>query len=122
MYVYSEEKQQFGGSSNSGEANLNTITENSSNLTNNDLIKNTRKYNESLLNILDDYESKYKSKQEGSNKREIRYKSKFNLLKKLNNYDESKINNKVIKELVKLIKKHWDLESIISVLMERKIF
>ena len=109
MYVYSEQNKQIGGSSsNSVEENLETITEISSGLSNNNLIKNTRKYNESLLNILGNYESKYKYKQEGSNKREIRYKSKYNLFKKMVNYDESKINNIVIKELIKLIKKHWD--------------
>ena len=97
MYIYSEQNQ-----------HLETTSDSSSSLSNNNLLKNTRKYDESLLDILNGYESKYKYKQEGSNKREIRYISKYNLLKKLSNYNESKINNIVIKELVKLIKKHWN--------------
>ena len=103
IYIYSEQNQKGGSSSNEE-----SITESSSTFSNNNLLKNTRKYNERLLDIIGGYESKYNYKQEESNKRAIRYKSKYNLLKKISNYDENKINNGVIRELVKIIKKYWD--------------
>ena len=66
--------------------------------------------NNNLLNLLNQYDKSFKHKGERNNMIQQRFISKNTLLQSLVKLDENTIDNVVIREVIKLIKKYWDLK------------
>jgi len=66
--------------------------------------------NNNLLNLLNQYDKSFKHKRERNNMKQQRFISKNKLLHSLVKLDENTIDNVVIREVIKLIKKYWDLK------------
>lgn len=89
---------------------------------NNNTKKNRNNMDDIFQNIMNKY-SKSIGKEKNSNSRnikeKIRYYSKKNLLDELLYVNENRIENPIIREIIKLLKQHWD-ESKIDFCMNKK--
>ena len=63
-----------------------------------------------LFDLIIDYEKAQSQKYDYSNRRDVRYKSKSKLFNKIVLLDENNIDVIVVRELVKIIKLHWDFK------------
>ena len=92
LYIYSK-KQSSSSSSESINMNSNISTEENK-----------------LEELIDTYEKKINKGKYNNNKKTVRYRGKYTLFNKIVKLNENNIDNNIIREIIKLIRLHWDFK------------